>query len=79
MLSSAYDNCILFTGRQYDPESGLYYYRARIYDPIRGRFLTRDPIGYADGMSLYEVARGNPLVHVDPLGLKITADILACG
>jgi RHS repeat-associated protein len=33
-----------FTGREYDAETGLYYYRARYYDPLTGRFISRDPI-----------------------------------
>ncbi len=41
---SAVDNPFLFTGRQYDPETGLYYYRARMYSPSLGRFLQTDPI-----------------------------------
>ena len=36
-----------FTGREYDPESGLYYYRARYYDPGIGRFLQPDPLDMA--------------------------------
>jgi RHS repeat-associated protein len=32
-----------FTGREYDVETGLYYYRARYYDPHTGRFLSEDP------------------------------------
>jgi len=38
-----------FTGRAYDPESGLYYYRARTYDPAVGRFLQSDSLGFAAG------------------------------
>ncbi|NLH18197.1 MAG: RHS repeat-associated core domain-containing protein [Phycisphaerae bacterium] len=45
----------LFTGRQYDPETGLYQYRARMYSPALGRFLQPDPIGYADSMNLYGI------------------------
>ena len=33
-----------FTGREYDPETGMYYYRARYYDPVLGRFISKDPI-----------------------------------
>lgn len=36
-----------FTGREWDAEVGLYYYRARYYEPGRGRFLSDDPIGLA--------------------------------
>jgi RHS repeat-associated protein len=43
---SAVGNPYLFTGRRLDPETGLYYYRARYYDPVQGRFLQRDPTGY---------------------------------
>jgi hypothetical protein len=49
-----------------------YFYRARQYDPERGRFLQRDPAGYADGLNLYEYARGAPASLVDPLGLEAT-------
>ena len=45
---SAVGNPYLYTGREYDPESGLYFYRARHYDPGTGRFLQRDPLGYVD-------------------------------
>jgi RHS repeat-associated protein len=33
-----------FTGREWDSETGLYYYRARYYDPRIGRFISKDPI-----------------------------------
>jgi RHS repeat-associated protein len=39
-------NLYTFTGREFDPETGLYYYRARYYDPSLGRFLQEDPILY---------------------------------
>ncbi len=38
-----------YTGREYDAESGLYYYRARYYNPTIGRFLSEDPIGFEGG------------------------------
>jgi RHS repeat-associated protein len=40
-------NPYTYTGREYDPESGLYYYRARYYDPEIGRFLQPDPLDMA--------------------------------
>lgn len=33
-----------YTGREWDKETGLYYYRARYYDPMEGRFISKDPI-----------------------------------
>jgi len=49
----------IFTGRRFDPETSdatnqMYFYRARYYSPTPGRFISRDPIGYAGGMNLYE-------------------------
>ena len=43
--TSNYGNKFLFTGREYDSETGLYYYRARHYKPDIGRFLQPDPLG----------------------------------
>jgi RHS repeat-associated protein len=45
---SACGNPFLFTGREYDYETGLYYYRARYYNPEIGRFLQPDPVGYGN-------------------------------
>lgn len=67
---SAIDNPYLFTGRRLDEEAGFYYYRARYYDVDKGRFLQRDPLGYVDGMNLYEYVTGNPFVATDPTGQK---------
>ena len=67
--ASLFDNPYTFTGRRLDPETGLYYYRARYYHPTLGRFLTRDPLGYVDGAGLYEYVNAGPLERVDPLGL----------
>jgi RHS repeat-associated protein len=59
-----------FTAREYDPESGLYYYRARYYDPRAGKFLTKDPIGFPGGdVNLYRYAQNNPVNRIDAFGL----------
>ena len=47
--ASAIGNPYMFTGRRYDEETGLYYYRLRDYHPVLGRFVQNDPIGYAGG------------------------------
>jgi RHS repeat-associated protein len=69
ITQSAIGNPYLYTGREFDPESGLYHYRARAYDPQAGRFLQRDPAGYVDGLGLYEGVSSSPATARDPLGL----------
>jgi RHS repeat-associated protein len=64
-----------FTGREWDPATGLYYYRARYYDPILGRFLAEDPNGFDGGdVNLYVYVRENPATMVDPAGLQAATD-----
>ncbi len=62
-------NRFMFTGREFDKDTGLYYYRARYYHPEIGRFLQTDPIGYGDGMNRYAYCSGNPVGRVDPSGM----------
>jgi RHS repeat-associated protein len=57
-----------YTGRRYDPETGLYYYRARYYAPSIGRFLQADPIGSKDDLNLYAYVYNDPMDRVDPSG-----------
>ncbi len=59
-----------YTGREYDQETGLYYYRARYYDAMEGRFISKDPIGFAGGdVNLYNYVQNNPIMFTDPTGL----------
>ena len=58
-----------FQGREIDWETGLYYFRARWYDSETGRWLSKDPIGIAGGLNLYEAFGNNAVNFVDPFGL----------
>ena len=68
--SSAIGNRYTYTGREWDAALALYHYRARMYDPLAGRFVSRDPIGYAAGSSnVYQFVRSKVLGNRDPFGL----------
>jgi RHS repeat-associated protein len=58
-----------YTGRRWDPDLGLYYYRARWYDPQLGTFLQPDPIGSLDYINLYSYVGLEPGNGTDPTGL----------
>lgn len=58
----------LFTGRTRVTD-GLYYYRARFYDPLTSRFVSEDPLGFGGGdLNLYGYVGGSPADRVDPTG-----------
>ena len=62
-------NDLLYTGREYDRGTGLYYYRARYYDPEIGRFISEDPLGFQAGVNFYSYVNNNPINANDPMGL----------
>ncbi len=61
---------LLYAGYFFDAETGLYHVRNRQYDAALGRFIQRDPIGYAAGdSSLYRYVGNSPVNATDPSGL----------
>jgi RHS repeat-associated protein len=67
--NAAYDPTFSFTGREYDADADLYYYRARWYDAQNGRFLSQDPAGLAAGdVNLYRYCHNDPVNFRDPSG-----------
>ena len=67
LTQSAIGNRFMFTGRELDSESGLYYYRARIYSPDLGRFLQTDPLHF-DDENPYSYCGNNAINWIDPYG-----------
>jgi RHS repeat-associated protein len=64
-----------YTGREWDKETGLYYYRARYYDPMEGRFISEDPVPLRNRtnnqLNSYTYAINNPINFNDPSGENI--------
>jgi RHS repeat-associated protein len=67
--SGSLTNSFRYTAREFDSETGLYYYRTRYYDPPPGRFSIEDPIGFGGGRNFYNYALSNPVNFSDPTGL----------
>jgi RHS repeat-associated protein len=59
---------VAYTGREWDPEVGLYYYRSRFYDPKLGRFISPDAIGFEGGDNFYVYVSNSPVNAIDPFG-----------
>lgn len=61
-----------YVAREYEPETGIYFLRARYYDPLIGRFLSEDPIEFSGGLNFYAYTKNNPINFSDPYGLLVT-------
>jgi RHS repeat-associated protein len=69
-----------YTGREWDGETGQYYYRARYYDQSIGRFLSQDPIGFTAGdANLYRYVFNSPTNFTDPSGMIAPFILAALG
>ena len=78
MKRRRFANHYTYTGRRFDSETGLYYYRNRYYDAQLGRFVSRDPAGYEGSeWNLYEYCASDPILRTDPSGLS-AAEFAAC-
>ena len=67
-------NPFQYTGREFDSETGINYYRERYFDPSSGRFLSEDPLRFTTATNFYPYAANNPLRFNDPMGLS-AADV----
>ena len=74
--TGATPNNYLYRGEQYDPDLGLYYLRARYYNPATGRFLSVDPLA-DEGQRRYEYAAANPVDGMDPNGSEASDRVRA--
>lgn len=68
--SGSLTNFLQYTGREFDSETGLYYYRARYYDATVGRFLSEDPIRLRGGKNFYRYVHNSTPNLSDPTGLS---------
>jgi RHS repeat-associated protein len=59
-----------FTGHLEHKELGLVFTLYRAYDPVTGRWLSRDPIGESGGLNLYGYVSNRPVSFIDPEGLE---------
>ncbi len=83
LSSSAVANRAGYAGYESDPwltgstnrQRSFYHVRHRFYDAGLGRWHQRDPMGYVDGVSLYQYARSSPIIGMDPMGLAFVIGV----
>jgi RHS repeat-associated protein len=84
-VSGSTPNEFMYRGEQFDSDLGLYYLRARYYNPLTGRFMSRDPnepkLFDLSGIPTdpkylhkYLYANGDPVNHVDSLGRAVPGE-----
>jgi len=70
-VNSGWVTRYIFQSREFDADTGLYFFRARYYDPTSGRFISQDPTGFAGGdQNLYRFEGNNPVNDRDPGGTR---------
>jgi len=75
-LASA--NTYRFSSKEQMPNSGLYYYGYRFYDPNLQRWPNRDPLGELGGVNLYTMVRNNAIGAYDPYGQTPVTSAMKC-
>jgi RHS repeat-associated protein len=75
VFGASSSNGFQYTGRE-NESNGLYFYRARYYSPLFGRFISEDPLGFGgSGVNFYAYASDDPINFIDPFGLTDTGTI----
>ncbi len=68
-----------YFGKRYDPETGLYYFGKRFYDPQKVCWTAPDPLGAIHSQNLYQYAFNNPFRYIDPYGESLWGYIVGVG
>jgi RHS repeat-associated protein len=69
--SGAVENPFRFSTKYFDKETGFYYYGYRYYDPVTGRWPSRDPIQEKGGLNLYRFVGNDGINRLDILGERV--------